>query len=413
MNIDLRGTAPGKHILGWLAPALFALLVSSTIRFHSLAPVATLPRVVGNLLALSAVALLALMSLGRRLSVPRDIALLLLAMAVAAAVSVLGSVDADISLLRLELYLAAGLVATSVYLAYRDAQQLPLTAYFLVIAVVHLPFLIAVVLWIGDLTPPFWQYGTRVADFAHVRHFGYVGFYAAASGTALAVLSRRMAFPALLLAFAALFGIVLTGSRGALLSWVLFVLLLCCFSRARWRAGLHGIAAFAISAGLVWYLDSADVLPSPNIFRRVAASASAGTGFDTGRIDIWIASLKQIAGHPLFGSGPEGYSLSGCCDRRVLQSHDFILQFLMEFGIVGCAIVALVVARTIRHLGGLKSFATLVFATDGNRVLACLLASHLAYGLIDAMLYHVLPLLHLALFSGLFAAGLSRARNLC
>jgi len=102
--------------------------------------------------------------------------------------------------------------------------------------------------------------------------------------------------------------------------------------------------------------------------------------------------------------------LSGCCDNRVLQAHNFVLQFLMEFGLIGCGIAVLVAARAVKGMGGVSGTTKLVLATPGNRVMACLLAAFLAFSLIDQLMYHPLPLLHLALLAGLFAAGLAQAR---
>jgi O-antigen ligase len=403
-------SALGKYLLGWIAPALFALLVSATIRFHSLFPSQTMSRLVGNLLALAAVAFLLLLVRGCRFKVPRDVVLALSGLAVASVVSVLGSGDVDVSLLRLELYLSLALLATVVYVAYRDRTNLPLPAYFLGIALVHLPFLLAAIQWVSEMISPSWAGYVRIAAFANVRQFGEFGFLAAVSATALGVLSRRSLLPSFLLATAALFGIILTGSRGALLCWLLFVLLLCCFSQSRLRAALHGLLVLAVSAGLVWYLDDSGLLPSPNIFGRIASQQLGQESFDTSRLGIWEMAVGQIMAHPLFGSGPEGYWLSGCCDRRILQAHNFVLQFLMEFGLIGCGIVVLLAARAVKGMGGLTATTKLVLATPGNRVLACLLAAFLAYGLIDQMMYHALPLLFFALFAGLLSAGLAQAR---
>jgi O-antigen ligase len=405
-------SALGEYLLGWVAPALFALLVSATIRFHSLLPTQTMSRVVGDLLALAAILFLLLLARGCRLRVPRDVVLLLSGLAAAAAVSVLGSGSADISLLRLELYLSMVLLATAVYLAYRDRDNLPLDAYFLGIALVHLPFLLAAIQWVSEMSPPFWtEYGVRIAAFANVRQFGEFGFLAGASATALALGSRRLVVPSFLLATSALFGIILTGSRGAFLSWLLFVLLLCCFGNVRLRAALHGLLVLSSSAGLVWYLDKSALLPSPNIFSRIASQQLGEESFDSSRLRIWQLTLEQIMARPLFGSGPEGYWLSGCCVRWVLQAHNFVLQFLMEFGLIGCGIVVLLAARAVKGMGGLSGTTKLVLVLPRNRLLACLLASFLAYSLIDQMMYHLLPLLHLALFAGLFAAGLAQARS--
>ncbi len=191
MKADSRGVSYSKSLLDWLFPASFALLVSATIRFHSLSPAATMPRMVGSLLALAAVALLTLTAFGRRIAPPRDRVSLALALALATAamVSVLGSGGIDISLLRLGLYVAMVLLAVVFYLTYRDAGHVPLAGYFLAIGLVHLPFLLAAVFWVKSLTPPLSQYGPRLADFAHVRQFGEFAFFAAVSSTALGVVS--------------------------------------------------------------------------------------------------------------------------------------------------------------------------------------------------------------------------------
>jgi O-antigen ligase len=390
-----------------LLPMLFAVLVSGTIRVHSLAPMQTLAQTVGNLLAVAAVAFLLLLVQGRRLSINHVVAAILLALAASAAVSVLGSGSIGHSLLRLQLYLAVALLATAVYLTYRDELVLPLTAYFLAIALVHLPFLLAAILWIKDLEQPFWQHGVRVAHFQNVRQFAEFGFLAAVSGTALGLLSRRFLVPSFLLAACAVFGVIVTGSRGALLSWIVFVVLMCCFSQVRLRAALHGSLVLALSASLVGFLDRTGLLPSPNIFRRLATQNLGN--FDSARLEIWGQSVKQILARPLFGSGPEGYWLSGCCDRGVLHAHNLVLQFLMDFGLIGCMIAALLAWQAVKGLGGLAGATRVVMATPENRLLACLVASFLAYSLIDQMLYHVLPLLHFALFAGLFAASIAHA----
>jgi hypothetical protein len=401
-----------RHLLVLVVPALFALLVSATIRLHSLFLTLTMPRAVGNLLAVAAVAFLVLMATGRRVTLPADIAALLLALGGSAAVSVLGSGGVDASLLRLELYLAIVLLATAVYLAYRDEESIPPESYFLAVALLHLPFLLAAIVWISEAGPPFFQDGyRRVADFGNVRQFGNVGFLAAVSGTALGLLSRKYAVASFALAGAALFGVIMTGSRGGLLCWILFVLLACCFSHARVRAALHGVLVLTVSAGLVWYLDRSGILPSPNIFTRLAGLQAGTESLDAGRLRIWIGAIGQIGAHPLFGSGPEGYRLSGCCDRSFHQAHNFVLQFLLEFGVIGCTIAALLVARVIGRLGGAHATMRLAFATHGNRVLACFLAAFLGLSLIDQTMYHLVPLLHLAFFAGLFAAGLAQARR--
>jgi O-antigen ligase len=258
---------------------------------------------------------------------------------------------------------------------------------------------------------PYWQDGPRLAQFANVRQYAEFAFLAAVSASAMGLCSRRFVVPSFLLASGAVFAIILTGSRGALLSWMLFMVLACCFTQARLRAALHAVLVLALSAGVVLYLDRSGTLPSPNIFGRIAEQQAGTASFDASRLRIWGQAFDQILARPLFGSGPEGYWLSNCCDRRVLQAHNFVLQFLMEFGVIGCALFVLLGAKAVQALGGVASTARAVMATTANRVLGCLLAAFFGFSLIDQMMYHLLPLLHLAVFAGLFAAGLVQARD--
>jgi O-antigen ligase len=410
VGASVHSDASCNYLLACVAPALFALLVSTTIRTHSLAPLATMSQVIVGLAALVIVAFMLLFVKGCRIDLPKSVVLLLIVWFAAATISVFGSGNAQISSLRLALYVLVALFSIVVHLGYRDEETVPLEAYLLGIAVVHLPFLLSAILWITDLEPPFWENGYRVAHFVNVRQFAEFGFFAAVSATGLALLSRRFVVPSFLLASAALFGLILTGSRGACLSWILFTLLACCFSLARLRAAIHGLLVLTLAAVLVWYLDSTGALPSPNIFVRVVSEQAGQEGFDNSRFDLWAHSWRQIAAHPLFGSGPEGYWLSGCCNPRVMQAHNFVLQFLMEFGVVGCGITLLLAVRAVKEFGGVAALFTLTLATPRNRVLACMLASYLAYSLVDQTMYHVLPLLFFALLAGLFAAGLVRAR---
>jgi O-antigen ligase len=195
-----------------------------------------------------------------------------------------------------------------------------------------------------------------------------------------------------------------------LLAWVLFVGLLFCFSPARWRIAAYGLAALFATSALVWYLHDSGLLVTPNIFERLEqALQAARAGVESGRIAIWRDSIHEIAAHPLFGQGPEGYALSGCCVTWVTHPHNFVLQLLMEFGLVGCSAALLLAGRAVSLMGGGSGFLKLVMASPKNRVLTSALAAYLALGLIDGMLYFVVPLMHFALFCGLLAAGIHQA----
>jgi O-antigen ligase len=407
-------TPTKEKLLDWLGPSLFALLISTIIRLHSWSPISTLD-VLASTLALVAIATLSLSwAMGRRLSVPVDLAALLLALGVSILVSTVRSPDSLGSLPRLLLYAALLLLAIAVYLVYRDMGRISLALYCAALALLHVPFAADVALWVKDMEQPFFQDGVRVANFSNVRQFGEAGFLAAISGVALGTFEvtsgRRWMAVSLLTTCVALFGIIAMGSRGALLSWFIFVLLLCSFGTSRRRVALLGLASVSVTCGLVWWLDYSEVLPTPNIFKRQGLESGLNS-FSSGRVELWIISLREILAQPFFGLGPEGYLLSGCCDRTVAQPHNFVLQILMEFGAIGFLLLLALLWRLVRRYGGWRSMTRLVLAHPNLTVLACMILSYLAYALIDGVLYHPLPLIHLSLYCGLFAAGLHHART--
>jgi len=411
-----RGTFPlaaRELLLRWGLPGLFAVLISFTVRYHSWSPMTTLPYVTGAQLFISCMVFLAAWLQGRRLSIPSDVALILAALLVSIAISTIGSAQPVASLMRLQFYGSVVLLAVAVYLLHRDTQHIPLTAYCIAIASVHVPFLVEAVIWISQGEPPFFELSPRIANFVNVRQFGEFGFLAAVSASAMVVLSRRLAVASFALACCALFGIVAMGSRGALLSWAVFMVLLVWLAPRPLRTALHGFAAVFVTSAAVWYLNSSGLLETPNVFVRFEDQ-----GFDrgldyfgSGRLQVWGGTLQAIAASPLFGAGPDGYWLSGCCGRTLLQPHNVVLQLLLDIGLVGCSILLLLIGCAVRRLGPTRARVERVLASPTRVVLAGLLGSYLAYGLIDGLFYHPLPLMHFALFSGLMAASLSRHQS--
>jgi O-antigen ligase len=343
----------------------------------------------------------------RRLAVPGDVKLLLAALAVSLFISNAVVADPVYSLPRLNLYLSIGLLAVAIYLTYRDA-VVPLHAFFAAIAVSHIPLLVEVLVWVGRSQPPFFRAVWSVPNFEQVRHFGTAAFFAAASGCGMVALSSRLRLLPLFLTFSALFGIIATGSRAPLLAWAGLVVLLTCFGPRRLRVAASGLVILTLALSSVWLLDRSGLFQSPSIFTRVEQSGDPQQ-FDSGRLVMWRAVAGVIAEHPWFGLGAEAQRLSRCCDVRLAHPHNFVLQLLMQFGLVGNALLAALGWRAVKGLGGLRQVWSLVFSSPENRVLACMLAAYFVLALVDGLLFFAIPMIHLALFAGLFAAGLHQA----
>jgi len=394
-----------------VTPVLFGLFTYYVFRQYSWRPTEARPFITGALLGISGLTFWVMLLLGRRLSLPNRVGGLLVLLAASMTVSLLLSANTELAVQQMLVYVATALFGTSVYIAYRDRASVPLTAYCVAIALVHLPFVLEVMLWAREAQPPFFAVSKSVPNFANVRHFGQMGFVAAVCGTGLSALLNRWGLSAVLLAAAALLGIVAMGSRGAALCWLVYVALLVVFSSRRLRVLAHATLSLAFACGAVWYLQSARIVETPNLFERVAeAPASEGNG-DSGRLRMWRDAVHEVVEHPLLGQGPEAYEVSGCCIRRVRQPHNFILQFLMEFGLIGCVLAAAVLWRVTKACGGPAILLSRTRASEGGVVLGAAIVSFAAYGLMDGVLYHTVPLLHVALFLGLYAATLSKHRD--
>lgn len=411
-SLDAFAGVVARHFRGVIAPVLFALLVFAAVRQHSWSPIQTLALVTGYFFCMAALIFWVCLLRGIRLSMPPELSKPLTLLAMSVTVSLLLSVNIELAFQHLILYVSVIAVAVAIYLLYRDAPRIPLAGFCAGIALVHMPFVLDVVLWLRDGEPPFFSRGIGVPHFSHVRQFAELGFVAAVCATALTILTQRWGLSSILLTSVALFGVIATGSRGALLSWMIFAALMMALSERRMRISTHALAALGLAAGAVWYLHSSGLLLTPNIFVRIAVLGEPGAGFDSGRLWMWGESLWEIARHPLFGQGPEAYMTSGCCLRSVRQPHNVILQLMMEFGIIGCAILGVVVWRTVKRLGGPVVLLRRVTSSDSSLVLAAATAAYLAYGMIDGVFYHPMPMLHLALFCGLLGAVIHQKTSL-
>lgn len=407
------GESPQREaLLSWSVPVAYGGFVYAVVRLHSHAPARTLPALAWTLCILGVVSLLLLAAKGRRLTISRPTGWILFALAASMLASNVLLSDLFWSAPLFGVYVGDVLIALAIFLWYREASSIPLRHWCVVLALVHVPFVVDAVMWVADTGPPFFQRSNRIVNFSHVRQFGEMGFVAAVCGSALMVLSSRLRLVSFLLSLAAVFGMVLTGSRGALLCWILFMALLWTgLPAARRMMAVNGATVLGLSVAVVGILHYCGWLVSPNVFARIETIVDGDAGFDSGRLVIWLDALEEIAKRPLFGLGTEAYQLSGCCDRMVAQPHNVVLQLLMQFGFVGNALLVALAWRAILYLGGVRVILARVCATPEATVLASMIAAYTAYAMIDGVLYHPAPMLYLSVFCGLLSAVLMRSAD--
>ena len=118
--------------------------------------------------------------------------------------------------------------------------------------------------------------------------------------------------------------IVLTGSRGPLLAIMVTLAVLLAALRPRALAGVAVIAAVP----LIW----------PGIIARALERGWSN------RLDIWQISLRKIAEHPIFGTGPA--TLLGRPGEDF--PHNLFLSTWLYSGIIGLALLLAVIALAVR-----------------------------------------------------------------
>ena len=396
-----------QRSVGWLPPLAFALLVFLAIDNYGASPNGYNRQVAGYVFVAAATLLVGAMISERRLHIGRRRLFWTCAFAASVAVSLWGTPNLYWSLNRIHLYYGVLLLGVALYLLHAGSVGSALGKYLFLVPLVHVVFLAHVVFWVvsmqaGPDLPP-----TGSPHYANIRHFAYHGFIAAACATSLFVVARKLQATAFVLTTAALFGIILLGGRGALAAWLAFVAVMLVFSARRTGLLVFSGMALLVSAGVVYFLGATELVRAPSLFYRFESGAGRVL-YVADRLEVWAQSAGAILQRPWFGYGPEGFALSGCCNRALLQPHNFVLQFLLEFGVIGCTLLTVLCAVVWRECGGLRAFA-------GNRwseapqefvILAAILVAFLAYALIDGLLYHAIPLVHFALFVALFLGAM-------
>jgi O-antigen ligase len=324
-------------------------------------------------------------------------------------VSTMASPRSFIAWQRLELYYAIMLLGLSVYLLHRNDLRSTAAPYWLAIALVQAAILAEVALWLLHLQGPASDVTHHVPYHANVRHFGYLGFLGAATGAALGARWPRAAVTGLLLCTAALIGIVQLGSRGALLSWVVFVLIAGCVVARPWRVRLLvvGLLATAFALAAAWWLAQSNLLGAGSLVERAQHGELSGA---SGRLALWSDVVSGIAKRPWWGYGPDGRSFLSCCGTygpyvaRTVQPHNVLLQLLEEFGLIGTLLMSALAIDVIRRTTSIRQWRTLMRNDSDAGLLLAILLGLLAFGLVDGPFYYPVPLLLAAVLAALLLA---------
>jgi hypothetical protein len=405
--MTVRADPPWRETLAAWAPGLAfsALLYLGIDAFERGMTTPYNLLVTGHMLTAAAVLLMVALWQGQRLVVDPRLGRAVLLLTGAAALSTAMAPVPAAALERLQVYAATLALGVGLYLVVRRRADEGLGAFLLGVPLVHALVLGSILLWLfwarGEGTSVVWN----VPQHANLRHVSYHGYVAAALGTTLAVLRPRLRVTALLLAAVALFGILVLGSRAALLAWGVFAAAAVLGSRRRGLPLLlcGGVLVAAIAAA--WVTNQRELMPVRGVIDRAASGVQSAVTLSE-REKHWQAALKAVAERPLFGYGPEAFMKSGCCDPTRAQPHNAIVQFLLEFGVIGFAALAAAAALAVRAaVGSLDAARRRLGDSPAFLWLTATLAGFGAYAMIDGVLYHAIPLMLFAMLAALWCAA--------
>lgn len=275
-------------------------------------------------------------------------------------------------------------------LAYLILQARPGAGAYLMQAIAAQPLLhmpmVALLLMLYSTDPMHNWLGAPVG-YWHVRVWGMhiAAAISAAYGLYILAKPKREGHALWILGLVALcFLLGLSGSRGAiagLTGGVLFALAI-----APRRAALRLPALlFALIAGLALSTLVAPPIPAWGIAGGIEETMSADANEASGRrLELWAETIKIIAAHPWFGVGhdqiinhyPEKFDL-------VQQPHNFILQILADFGVIGASALLVVILGLL-----IRAFVAARAAPEHGRLAAfTLLGTFGVISLVDGVFY--------------------------
>lgn len=142
---------------------------------------------------------------------------------------------------------------------------------------------------------------------------------------------------------AALWAVTVTGSRGALVALIPVVLfMLGSFTQLKF---FLRVLIFSALIGSLFYLQS--FVPKQSFERLAGTKAEITEGDFNGRLRTWREGYDVFLEHPLLGIGSRAF------DRAVdsgKSAHNFILEVLVNLGIIGFGLFAILLFITIQEI---------------------------------------------------------------
>jgi len=188
----------------------------------------------------------------------------------------------------------------------------------------------------------------------HLHRIGYQVEATIAFATAL-LFSKKQNYLAFFLIGILFIFLLWLGGRAAILGSI--ITLLVCFFYFRKRISAKILMVFGI---IILILISAAIyfqLLNLEYFTHAMKKTFQAGSLDhllTGRIKIWSLVLNELQNHWLLGTGPQSFFFYLNRDNEVIHAHNFIIQMLGEWGIVGTLLFTALLFKAVMYGIGLS-----------------------------------------------------------
>lgn len=199
-----------------------------------------------------------------------------------------------------------------------------------------------------------------------------------------------------------------SGSRGAILSWLLAFLTFIWLT-GQWSALRGWLLEVIVAVALALWFDVGN--PSMgflNAFFRSGIGASGIDGMSSGRLSLWLKTLDALhkPGVALFGAGGNGFVRLRLMFDQIFHPHNIGLQVLADWGAGGFLLLLWLVRQGMPERSAWKA------SKDSMTGLgAALMVFLLLTGLLDGGLYHLQYLFFAAIAFALTAKPVAVAAN--
>jgi O-antigen ligase len=238
--------------------------------------------------------------------------------------------------------------------------------------------------------PDTFKWVERLPSATNVRQIGnVVGMMAIVASAKLAFSkTNRATGLAFLTAVALLTFVMWSGTRAALLAFIVALVAASMFAPRSITAGKLMLVGLAIAIALM--LSLLLPVPAPEFGMLRVSKTLATQDVSSGRVVMWLDAVRAISNAPLFGHGAGTYR-----EHMVLLNgypynhpHNFILQFVYDWGVFGGGLALALIARL-----GLAVFERNGATSDEKFLAIAGFISLVTMALVEGTLFHPLPIL--------------------